>query len=299
MNKKIKKVLSLVICLVIIMFSNSYATNIVTNSYSNNTLNTNSSNTYSNSTYTNTTTSQTAKKTTPVVDETKKIYDYANLITDEEETELYNKVQEFINKYNMDMVIVTINSNPKSSSMAYADDFYDYNNFGKGANKSGLLFLIDMQNRKMWISTTGDAIKIYTDSRINTILDYTYDEISNKDYNGCAEQFIDKASYFANKGLTGGSKVVTVPKMICNSLIFAGIATIVLICIGLATHRKPRKKKEASNYITQPLKLSKNSDTFVNKHVSKVKIETSSSSGGSSTHRSSSGRSHGGGGRSF
>ena len=298
MNKKIKIVLSLVICLVIIMFSNSYATNIVTNSYSNNTLNTNSSNTYSNSTYTNTTTSQTAKETTPVVDETKKIYDYANLITDEEEIELYNKVQEFINKYNMDMVIVTINSNPKSSSMAYADDFYDYNNFGKGANKSGLLFLIDMQNRKMWISTTGDAIKIYTDSRINTILDYTYDEISNKDYNGCAEQFIDKASYFANKGLTGGSKVVTIPKMIGNSLMFASIVTIVLICIGLATHRKPRKKKEANNYITQPLKLENNSDTFVNKHVSKVKME-SSSSGGSSTHRSSSGRSHGGGGRSF
>lgn len=117
MNKKIKIVLSLVICLVIIMFSNSYATNIVTNSYSNNTLNTNSSNTYSNSTYTNTTTSQTAKETTPVVDETKKIYDYANLITDEEEIELYNKVQEFINKYNMDMVIVTINS--KSEILIY------------------------------------------------------------------------------------------------------------------------------------------------------------------------------------
>ena len=299
MNKKIKIVLSSVICLLIIMFSNSYATNIVTNSYSNNTLNTNSSSTYSNSTYTNTTTSKTAKETTPVVDETKKIYDYANLITDEEEIELYNKVQEFINKYNMDMVIVTINSNPKSSSMAYADDFYDYNNFGKGANKSGLLFLIDMQNRNMWISTTGDAINIYTDSRINTILDYTYDKISNEDYNGCAEQFIDKASYFANKGLTGGSKVVTVPKMICNSLIFAGLVTIVFICIGLATHRKPKKKKEASNYITQPLKLSNKLDTFLDKHVSKVKIETSSSSGGSSTHSGSSGTSHGGGGRSF
>ena len=148
MKKKLKIILSLAICLLVIMFSNSYATNIV-NSYSNNTLNTNSSSTYSNSTYTNTTTSQTAKETTPVVDETKKIYDYANLITDEEEIELYNKVQEFINKYNMDMVIVTINSNPKSSSMEYADDFYDYNNFGKGTNKSGLLFLIDMQNRKI------------------------------------------------------------------------------------------------------------------------------------------------------
>lgn len=294
MNKKIKIVLGLAISLVIIMFSNSYATSTY---YSDEATYTDDSSTYNSNTYT--TNSQTAKANTPVVDATKKIYDYANLITKDEEEVLYNKVQEFINKYDMDMAIVTINSNPKSSSMAYADDFYDYNNFGKGANKSGLLFLIDMQNRNMWISTTGDAINIYTDSRINTILDYTYDKISNEDYNGCAEQFIEKASYFANKGLTGGSKVVTVPKMICNSLIFAGLITIVLICIGLATHRKPKKKKEASNYITQPLKLSKNSDTFLDKHVSKVKIETSSSSGGSSTHSGSSGTSHGGGGRSF
>ncbi len=294
MNKKIKIVLGLAISLVIIMFSNSYATSTY---YSDEATYRNDSSTYNSNTYT--TNSQKAKANTPVVDATKKIYDYANLITKDEEEVLYNKVQEFINKYDMDMAIVTINSNPKSSSMAYADDFYDYNNFGKGTNKTGLLFLIDMQNRNMWISTTGDAINIYTDSRINTILDYTYDKISNEDYNGCAEQFIDKASYFANKGLTGGSKVVTVPKMICNSLIFAGIVTIVFICIGLATHRKPKKKKEASNYITQPLKLSNKLDTFLDKHVSKVKIETSSSSGGSSTHSGSSGTSHGGGGRSF
>lgn len=291
MNKKIKIVLGLAISLVIIMFSNSYATSTY---YSDEATYTDDS-----STYNSNTNSQKAKVNTPVVDATKKIYDYANLITKDEEEALYNKVQEFINKYDMDMAIVTINSNPKSSSIAYADDFYDYNNFGKGTNKTGLLFLIDMQNRNMWISTTGDAINIYTDSRINTILDYTYDKISNEDYNGCAEQFIDKASYFANKGLTGGSKVVTVPKMICNSLIFAGLVTIVFICIGLATHRKPKKKKEASNYITQPLKLSNKLDTFLDKHVSKVKIETSSSSGGSSTHSGSSGTSHGGGGRSF
>lgn len=294
MNKKIKIVLGLAISLVIIMFSNSYATSTY---YSDEATYTDDSSTYNSNTYT--TNSQKAKANTPVVDATKKIYDYANLITKDEEEALYNKVQEFINKYDMDMAIVTINSNPKSSSMAYADDFYDYNNFGKGTNKTGLLFLIDMQNRNMWISTTGDAINIYTDSRINTILDYTYDKISNEDYNGCVEQFIEKASYFANKGLTGGSKVVTVPKMICNSLIFAGLVTIVFICIGLATHRKPKKKKEASNYITQPLKLSNKLDTFLDKHVSKVKIETSSSSGGSSTHSGSSGTSHGGGGRSF
>ena len=145
-----------------------------------------------------------AKDKTPSVDNTLKIYDYAKLIPDDKEKEIYNMIKKFISKYNMDMAIVTINENPKSSSMGYADDFYDYNDFGVGVNKNGLLFLIDMDNRKMWISTTGKAIEIYNDKRIDAILDYTYDKISKKDYSGCAEQFIKYATYFAKKGRNGG-----------------------------------------------------------------------------------------------
>ena len=37
------------------------------------------------------------------------------------------------------------------------------------------MFLIDMQKRKMWISTTGSAIEIYNDVRIDKILEYVSD----------------------------------------------------------------------------------------------------------------------------
>ena len=223
-----------------------------------------------------------AKDKTPSADNTLKIYDYAKLIPDDKEKEIYNMIKKFISKYNMDMAIVTINENPKSSSMGYADDFYDYNDFGVGVNKNGLLFLIDMDNRKMWISTTGKAIEIYNDKRIDAILDYTYDKISKKDYSGCAEQFI---------------------KMIKSSLICSSIATAIFIIIGVCSHRKPQKNREASKYISKPLKLTEQTDQFLDKHVSQTRrVESSSSSGGSSgssTHSGSSGTSHGGGGRSF
>ena len=118
-----------------------------------------------------------AKEKTKVVENTVKVIDDAELLTNEEETKLYKQVQKYIEKYNMDMVIVTINHNNKASSMEYADDFYDYNNYGIGDDKSGVLFLIDMQKRKMWISTTGSAIEIYNDVRIDKILEYTYKNI--------------------------------------------------------------------------------------------------------------------------
>lgn len=276
MKKRITVIIILTICLVINIFSKSYAVNEYMTSTS------------------------ISSTSVPSVDETQKIYDYANLISTEEEKNLYNDIQKFIEKYNMDMVIVTINENPKYSSMEYADDFYDYNNFGIGTNKSGILFLIDMKYRKMWISTTGNAIKIYNDKRIDSILDYTYDKISNQDYYGCAEQFIEKAGYFANKGTSGSDKIVTKSQMIIKSTIFATIETLILICIGVFTHKKPSKKREASDYITTPIKIEQRSDLFINKYVSKERIQSSSSSGGgSSTHTGSSGTSHGGGGRSF
>ncbi len=247
--------------------------------------------------------SSNAKRTTPNVDNTLKIYDYAKLIPEEKEQKIYEKIKKFISSYNMDMVIVTIDENPKSSSMDYADDFYDYNKFGIGANKSGVLFLIDMSNRKMWISTTGDAIEIYNDKRIDAILDYTYDKISKKDYSGCAEQFIKYATYFAKKGRNGGDNILSISKILISSSIGGVVTMIIFLIIGLVSHKKPQKNKEASTYISKPLKLTDQMDQFVDKHVSQTRrVESSSSSGGSSgssTHSGSSGTSHGGGGRSF
>ena len=84
---------------------------------------------------------------TPAVDASEKIYDFADLFTDEEEVLLYNKVIQYINSYQMDLAIVTIDTNNKADARSYADDFYDYNDFGNNDSRDGLLFLIDMQNR--------------------------------------------------------------------------------------------------------------------------------------------------------
>ena len=155
----------------------------------------------------------------------------------------------------------------------------------------------------MWISTTGSAIQIYNDERIDNMLDYTYNKISEKDYSGCVEQFIKQATYFARKGKDGGNTIISTSKMIIFSLIGGSITMIIFLTIGLFSHKKPQKNKEASTYISKTLKLTGQTDQFSDKHVSQTRrVESSSSSGGSSgssTHSGSSGTSHGGGGRSF
>ena len=62
-------------------------------------------------------------------DTTKKVYDYANVLSENEEKILKEKALEFIDKYNMDMVLVTVKHHEKRTTQAYAQDFYDYNEY--------------------------------------------------------------------------------------------------------------------------------------------------------------------------
>ncbi len=254
---------------------------------------------------------------TPLVDEDEKVYDFADLLTDSEEEALYTKIQEYIEEFNMDMVIVTIDDNNKSSDMAYADDFYDYNNFGVGSNRDGLLFLIDMDNRRMYISTTGEAIRMYDDARIDYILDDTYSYIKSADYYRCANAFISSATRYAKLGVptsnkntyidSEGNYMVKSNEDILNGIIIvwvvSGVITVIFFAVASSKHKVIKKATQARAYLVKDsFNLSEKSDDFIGSHTSKVydpPSSSSSSGGGSSTHSSSSGSSHGGGGRSF
>ena len=82
---------------------------------------------------------------TPAVDATEKIYDFANLFNAEEEAQLYQRILQIVDNYGVDFVVVTTKENEFSSSAAYADSFYRYNNFGKGTGKAAIVFLINMK----------------------------------------------------------------------------------------------------------------------------------------------------------
>ncbi|MBE5821060.1 MAG: TPM domain-containing protein [Clostridiales bacterium] len=251
-------------------------------------------------------------------DTSKKVYDYANLLTSSEEEKLYNLIMDYIDETNYDMAVVTINDNPKNSAMIYADDFYDYNGFGLDSEFSGILFLIDMDTREMWISTTGKCINAYTDSEIDIILDYTYDEISDKDYYGCAKVFIEKADlYHTSYGSPSTSNNYydydddygydyDYDNEISFEVVVVFTIIITALFIGIATSKhKTAKIATQANAYARNFKITYRNDIYLRKNTTKTydPPSSSSSSGGSSSrsssHRSSSGRSHGGGGRRF
>lgn len=84
---------------------------------------------------------------TKKVDASEKIYDFADIFSEEDEEWLYDTIQDFIKDYKMDLVVLTDSfsySNDEENEN-YAVDFYDYNDFGIDFDKyNGIIIFINM-----------------------------------------------------------------------------------------------------------------------------------------------------------
>lgn len=244
---------------------------------------------------------------TPSVNANEKIYDFAELLTEEEEKQLYDKVKEFIANTNLDLAIVTINTNDKDSTQEYADDFYDYNDF----SIDGLAFVIDMQNRIFYISTAGKAMLYYDDYRIEYILSALDQEMYNHEYfNACNTLISQLTEYYdsgfsdnADKYVIVGTQIYRKTPYLLLSIIAVVSATIGTLILAL----RNKKVKLASNsndyFDNKAFEITKDTKELISSNTSRIYIPPTDSGGGGSSgggfHSGSSGASHGGGGHRF
>ena len=124
---------------------------------------------------------------TPLVDSSKKIYDYAEILTDEEIEELYAKINEFIELTKMDMVILTVDMpyTYDSQNEDFAADFYDYNDFGLNfEHYSGVLLLRNAYSVDPYFNvyTFGEAQLYFDYYRCENMLDDIYPYVKGKSY---------------------------------------------------------------------------------------------------------------------
>lgn len=260
-----------------------------------------------------------AENKTPSVDKSIKVYDYADLYTDEEEQLLALRVNEFIEKSKLDLVVVTISENPygsyDSDITEYADDFYDYNDFGFNSSKDGLLVLIDMDNRAPAISTSGLAIKYYDDERINEILESNYYNLTTEKYYDAMFGMVEVIDNYFDKGVPKSNEYLCIkdngdpydctPKSVNWLITSIGsvVITIITLVITLTRYKKVHLATQADSYLTDFV-MGESKDQFVSTFTNRIpKPKDTGGSGrigGSSTHHGSSGHSHGGGvGRHF
>ena len=88
-----------------------------------------------------------------------RVVDMADLLTDSEEQALNAQLREISERQQMDVVVVTVDSTDGKTPMEYADDYFDYNGYGYGESRDGVLLLISMEERDWWVTTTGRGEK--------------------------------------------------------------------------------------------------------------------------------------------
>jgi len=202
-------------------------------------------------------------------DTTKKIYDYAQILSESEENKLKVKIDKYIKKYNIDMVIVTVKHYNQNTLTEYMKLFYDTNKFGIGDNKSGIMFTLDLKNNDVGVKTFGIADGLYSNLEIDKILNKINKE---KNYADKADDFIR----YSNKYINEVDNIETKESILIKidwvgNVIFAFIISVIIIFIGFIKLKTREAKTNTENYV-KSLIITTSEDSFITTNTKKRRI---------------------------
>ena len=145
-----------------------------------------------------------------------RVFDEAGLFSAEEVQELETRIDEVRDSQDADLAVLTVEDAQGESAESYADDFYDTHGLGVGDDASGILLSIDMDNREIYVSTTGYAMKVLTDARVEKVLDAAYDSVADGNYAEGAlgaidsiENYLEIREFLQQKGVKFASQTDT------------------------------------------------------------------------------------------
>lgn len=244
-----------------------------------------------------------------------RLQDDAALLSSDEYNEVLSRLDEISERQSFDVVIhTTEDMDGYSSVVAYADDYYDYNGYGYGEDRDGIILVVAMNTRDLYISTCGFGITAFTDYGIDTLLDDVKGYFSDGDYYGGFCSFISEADEYITSAKNGspydindGDYYYSSERSgffnftwLMASLIMGLVCALIIVGTMKAQLKTVRPALAAGSYVRKDsIKVKSERDIYLYRNVSRTEIVRESSSGGSSTHVSSSGTTHGGGGTKF
>lgn len=214
-----------------------------------------------------------------------RLEDGADLLSSSEEQELI-KIMEPITAYG-NVAFVSIDSNPTYSTERYVESYYE-DNFGYS---SGTVFIIDMDERYIWIHSNGEIYKTITDAYATTITDNVYSYASAEDYLSCASVAFEQINT-----LLEGRTIAQPMKYISNALLAIVLALLINYFLVMMLSRS--RKASTSQLINGTFYKAdiKNPRAEFIKQTKRYSPQSSGSSGGGRSGGGGGGGSRGGGG---
>lgn len=251
---------------------------------------------------------------------TQHMYDDSGILYDSEIYEINNYLTALSDEMEFDIVGVMINEGYDESSLtAFADDFYDYGEYGYGTENDGVILVVDMNSRLMTLVTTGFGITAITDYGEELIYDYVTDDLKNEDFVSAYKGYADAVRELVYRAREGDPVDVDDGdgeyngRSLPSAEAAAGMGGISLAAgagAGFFSSQRQksklktvRRKTQANSYARRDsLVLSRRQDRFLYKTVSVMPRPKNNNNnhhhgmgGGTTIHMGSSGVPHGGG----
>ena len=241
------------------------------------------------------------------------LVDDADLLTPNEEAQLLQKLEEITQRQQCEISVVTKYSIDGKLPRDYADDFFDYNGYGWGADHDGLMLLISMEERDYYVSGHGDFAAYSFIDAIDYISEQFVPYLSDGDYYGAFTTYADTCDDLITRARQGNPYNPQEPVErgeegfpVGAAAAGGGLGSLLgfLPVSAMKSKLKTVRHQPSANTYIRPnsLDLRISDDAFLYSQVTRVPRPTNegrTGGGGGGFHISSSGSSHFGGGGKF
>lgn len=219
------------------------------------------------------------------------VVDGADLLSESQEASLNTTAGQIGEKHNCSIVIVTTPSLEGKTATQFADDYFDYHHY----KENGILFLIaydNTQNLRTWaISTTGDCINRFNESKQEHVIERIKDDLSSLNWNKAFEKYLTEVDL----SLTPHVAWYWIPL----SLLIGFVIAMIIMAAIKKQLTSVKMQSGAKDYVRPgSMVVTASRDTFLYHTVTRT-AKPKDTSSGSGTHIGSSGTSHGGSSGSF
>lgn len=205
------------------------------------------------------------------------VIDEADVLTPSEEIALTEKLERLNKKYELDVVVLTVNDVDDSPSV-YADDYYDDNGYGD----NGLLLFVEVDDNERYVSTSGSCIDDIDIEDLGDEISSLLDERKYSEAFSALADFVDDVYKF------------DIVKSLLISVAIGLLIAFIVTSTMKGKLKSVRRQAAATNYVKAgSFNVTNSRDVYLYRTVTSRRRANSNSGGG--THTSSSGRSHGGG----
>lgn len=226
-----------------------------------------------------------------------KVYDFAGLLTPTEVAELERLSNEYSQKREVDIIILTTNDTQGKDVVEYMQDFYDEQGLGYDkAHGNTAILTIDMEHRETYVAGFYKGEEYLDNSRCDLIREKITPYLSSGDYYEAFDTYIDLSYQYM------GIKPGVNPENILFKLWFQVLLSITIagvIVIVMAYNSGGRFTTGGSTYLdTNNSGITNRRDTFVRTTTTKHRKPSNNNNGGGGGITGG-GRSHSGSRGSF